>query len=175
MMRPSALTITGSGLLRELKTNAKVGIPILDLTSPPGKLTGDVVAIWDTGATGSVITQRIVDELAIQPISMAVVHGVSGPELSPVYLVDFYLPSGVGVRGLKVTLGKLPGADVLIGMDVITTGDFAVTNFGGKTVMSFRAPSQATFDFVKESTPRAERRGSPKVNQPNRPHQKRRR
>jgi hypothetical protein len=30
---------------------------------------------------------------------------------------------------------------VLIGMDIITRGDFTVTNFEGKTIMSFRMPS----------------------------------
>ena len=35
-------------------------------------------------------------------------------------------------------------------MDIITRGDFAVTNRGGKTTFSFRIPSQADIDFVKD-------------------------
>jgi hypothetical protein len=58
---------------------------------------------------------------------------------------------GVCVRGLNVTLGKLLGAEALIGMDVIVNGDFAVTNYGGKTKMSFRVPSLADIDFVRDS------------------------
>ena len=122
----------------------------LDWTKPPDKVT-EVDAIWDTGATGSVITQAVVDNLGIEPITMTMVHGVGSEELSPVFLVDFYLPMGVCVRGLNVTLGKLLGAEALIGMDVIVNGDFAVTNYGGKTKMSFRVPSLADIDFVRDS------------------------
>ena len=47
-------------------------------------------------------------------------------------------------------LGARVVIDVLIGMDIITLGDFAITNFGGKTVMSYRYPSVCTIDFAKE-------------------------
>jgi len=36
-------------------------------------------------------------------------------------------------------------------MDVISLGDFAVTNFNGKTMFSFRTPSMAEIDFTKHS------------------------
>ena len=39
---------------------------------------------------------------------------------------------------------------VLIGMDVIGMGDFAVSNFGDKTVFSFRIPSDKRTDYVAE-------------------------
>ena len=54
-------------------------------------------------------------------------------------------------RGLPVNLGRLSGeAEVLIGMDIINRGDFAVTNRDGRTKFSFRIPSQADIDFVAE-------------------------
>lgn len=34
-------------------------------------------------------------------------------------------------------------------MDIISKGDFAITNVDGKTVFSFRIPSVETIDFVK--------------------------
>jgi hypothetical protein len=49
-----------------------------------------------------------------------------------------------------VTKGDLGSTDVLIGMDVICKGDFALTHKGGKTVFSFRYPSIATIDFLRE-------------------------
>ena len=36
---------------------------------------------------------------------------------------------------------------MLIGMDIITLGDFAITNLNGQTVMSFRLPSSGRIDF----------------------------
>ena len=47
--------------------------------------------------------------------------------------------------------GAFDGFDVLIGMDIITKGDFAITNPDGTTKFSFRIPSQADIDFVRES------------------------
>jgi hypothetical protein len=146
-----ALTLTGATLLRELRSEIKVGSPLVSGQAVPPQMTGDVWAVWDTGATGSVITRAVVDELGIQPISMTVVHGVASQKITPVYLVDFYLPMGVIVGGLNVTLGQLFNADALIGMDVINHGDFVVTNRGGKTKMSFRMPSLAETDYVEET------------------------
>ena len=44
----------------------------------------------------------------------------------------------------------LGGADMLIGMDIITMGDFAITNFNGKTTFSFVTPAKRTIDYVEE-------------------------
>ena len=46
-------------------------------------------------------------------------------------------------------------ADVLVGMDIINTGDFAVTNLGGITKFSFRFPSLEHIDFVEQEESRA--------------------
>ncbi len=75
-------------------------------------------------------------------------HGV---QLSEVYLINILLPNNVGIGRVRVTKGLLAGnADVLIGMDVITLGDFAVTNQNGRTVFTFCIPSQRCLDFVDE-------------------------
>ncbi|NNN10151.1 MAG: hypothetical protein HKL85_13290 [Acidimicrobiaceae bacterium] len=124
----------------------------MDKSIGPNKQTADLIGIWDTGASGTMITQRVVDELEIKPIGRTEVHHAQGSDESPVFLVDLQLPMKVVIQGLTVTLGKLPpGVDVLIGMDVIGTGDFAVTNVGGMTTMSFRVPSQVKIDYVAES------------------------
>lgn len=57
---------------------------------------------------------------------------------------------GVGVAQLPVTGNDLGDVDMLIGMDVISKGDFAVTNVGGITTFSFRIPSQETIDYVAQ-------------------------
>ena len=38
---------------------------------------------------------------------------------------------------------------ILIGMDIISLGDFSVSNFNGKTQFTFRIPSQAHTDYVQ--------------------------
>ena len=42
------------------------------------------------------------------------------------------------------------GHEVIIGMDIISKGDLAITNFDGKTTITFREPSMETIDFVAE-------------------------
>ena len=108
-------------------------------------------AIWDTGATNSVITQHVIDTCGLKPTGMKEVHGVHGSALSETFLVNIRLPNGVGFANIDVTRGELLGGHLLIGMDIITRGDFSITNVG-KTVFSFRVPSVTTVDFVKEAT-----------------------
>ena len=63
------------------------------------------------------------------------------------FLVDILLPNEVLVKGVRVARAVLKDADVLIGMDIITLGDFAVTNVGGKTKFSFQFPSRIFIAF----------------------------
>lgn len=106
-------------------------------------------AIWDTGAMGSVVTQAVVDACGLKATGMMKVHGVHGAAETETFLVNMTLPNKTGFINVKVTKGILRDADVLIGMDIISRGDFAVTNYGGKTVFSFRCPSVETIDFNK--------------------------
>ena len=69
----------------------------------------------------------------------------------PAYMIDMHLPPSMRFPDLEVTLGELAGIDVLIGMDVIGCGDFAVTNHKSGTVFTFRTPSLARIDFVKQT------------------------
>ena len=108
-------------------------------------------AIWDTGATGSVITEKVVKELDLKPTGMVMVSTASDERPANTYIVNIWLPHKVVFGELKVTEGKLPGeTEVLIGMDIISSGDFAVTNYNDKTVFTFRSPSAERIDFVKK-------------------------
>jgi hypothetical protein len=53
---------------------------------------------------------------------------------------------------MRVTKGKLAaGSEMLVGMDVIGQGDFAVSNYEGRTCFSFRFPSAERIDFTGKS------------------------
>ena len=107
-------------------------------------------AIWDTGATGSVITKKIVQEFNLKPVGMVEVHTAGGTKIANTYLVNIWLPNRVVFYNLKVMEGKLSGQyEVLIGMDIISKGDFAITNYNNRTVFTFRIPSIECIDFVK--------------------------
>ena len=56
------------------------------------------------------------------------------------------------IQNVMVTAGKLGNdTDFLIGMDIITLGDFSVTNFEGKTTFSFRYPSCETINYAMQA------------------------
>ena len=118
-------------------------------------------AIWDTGATHTNVTTRVVKECGLVPTGVADVTGVHGTQRANIYLINVYLPNRVVVEGVgAVETPSLPEVDdVLIGMDIIGMGDFAVSNFQGRTVFSFRMPSQEEVDFAS----RPPRVGVPKV------------
>lgn len=108
--------------------------------------------IWDTGATNSCVSESLAKKLNLQSIQKALVQGVHGTEEVNVYLVDIILPNDKIKLTVPVTECKELSDDksicVLIGMDVITKGDFCITNAQGKTVMTFRVPSVETVDYV---------------------------
>jgi hypothetical protein len=109
-------------------------------------------AIWDTGATGCVITSAVVKACDLKPVGQQEVHGAyGGAVIRDTFLVNLVLPNHVPVQNITVVEGDLVGVDVLIGMDVITNGDFAITHADGKTVFTFRIPSCERIDYVKEA------------------------
>ena len=110
-------------------------------------------AIWDTGATNTVITAKVAKELGLKPSGVGTVQHAGGISNNVnTYLINVILPNKIRVLAVKVTEAVLPNnTEVLIGMDIITTGDFSITNVGGVTCFSFRIPSVKETDFVKEA------------------------
>lgn len=84
---------------------------------------------------------------------MATVRGVHGPKEVNVYFVNITLNNRNITLNAQVTecdeLSDDNSVGVLIGMNVITKGDFSITNFGGNTTMSFRVPSLQRIDYVQ--------------------------
>lgn len=121
-----------------------------EVTPEPSRI--EFKALWDTGATNSVITQNVVDACGLESdgFKEGVHHAFGTEENVPIYFVNFVLLNKVKVQGIPVTVGKMHGVDILIGMDIIGLGDFALTNMDGKTKFSFRIPSIADIDFVAE-------------------------
>lgn len=109
-------------------------------------------AIWDTGATASVISQQIIEACDLKPIGMTKVHGVHGIQESEIYLVNIFLPNKVMFPEVRVTKGSFPAGsgDMLIGMDIIAGGDFSFTNLNGNSMFSFRYPSAHHIDYVAQ-------------------------
>jgi len=109
-----------------------------------------VNSIWDTGASGSVITKAVAAQLGLAPTGMAQVSTANGMALQNTYTIDIMLPNRLVVQKIVATeVDSLAGGcGALIGMDIINLGDFSVTNHKGVTCMSFRIPSSHEIDYV---------------------------
>lgn len=121
-------------------------------SDPPEKVVWKrFLAVWDTGATNTVITARVAQDCDLKPTGMTQIYHAGGKTITHTCLVNIRLLNRVEVYQLRVTQGSIGGqADVLIGMDIIGQGDFAVSNKDHKTVFSFRMPSVERIDFVKQ-------------------------
>ena len=152
MPSPKAFTLKSTiGLLNALVTKVDVAIAFDPLTTNPHPQTIEYKGLWDTGATGTVVTKKVVDDLGLKQVGIVKVFHADGECLQPVYLVNVMLPHKVGFQYIRVTEGKLNGFDVLIGMDIISQGDFVITNSNKNTTFSFRTPSCECIDFVEET------------------------
>ncbi|MCK5145649.1 retroviral-like aspartic protease family protein [bacterium] len=106
------------------------------------------LAIWDTGATNTVVTQRVAEQCGLHPTAMTQVSTAGGVVDANIYLVNVGLPNKLGIPNVRVTEGQIGnGIDLLIGMDIIGLGDMAISNFEDKTTFTFRIPSIEVFDF----------------------------
>src|ERR1022692_993132 len=122
--------------------------------TPPAAPLGGIKykALYDTGATHSAVSPKVVRDLKLPSIGATNV-GVGGGTLTTTsHLVNIGFPNHVMFGMVRVTAVTLfyRDIDVIIGMDIITQGDFAVTNYKGKTTFSFCCPSRREIDFVAE-------------------------
>ena len=148
-----AFNVAYNGLVNVLVSDIGISSPFQG-PPPPNITQKQYKAIWDTGATNSVVTRAIVNDCGFQPTGVTTVKTAAGERLANTFLVAIWLPNHICIPSLRVTEGVIGGGiEVLIGMDIIIRGDFAVTNTEGKTNFTFRMPSLRCIDFVKESSP----------------------
>ena len=111
-----------------------------------------VWALWDTGATRSCFCSPVLEQLNLPPIGTTKFGHAGGSDQCFEYLVNIFLPNNVCIIATPVMgLSSLNGNfKAIIGMDIISNGDFAITNSDGQTTVSFRIPSTRKVDFAFE-------------------------
>jgi hypothetical protein len=152
-MNTQAFTLSSKRLLHEIITlvSMRQSMALCKTYNLPCQ-TMNVKALWDTGASGSCISGGLAKRLGLKPVDMCSVNGVNGTHKSAVYLLDILLPSDVSIVQVRVSEFVDNGAfEIIIGMDIITLGDFAISNKDNTTTVSFRTPPDNTpIDFVKQ-------------------------
>ncbi len=84
------------------------------------------------------------------PVQTAFFTTANGRCEMPLYMVDMILPNGYEIKDVMVSGLNLSICGSLVGMDIITRGDFHLTN-NGNTVFKFAIPPEAK-DATKPSS-----------------------
>ncbi len=147
-----SFTIEHDRRVRRIVTDIEIFIAF-DPKSPPTDLIPyKTKALWDTGASSSVISKKTAEEMKLIPTGTTQMSHAGGTGTVNTYTVNIMLPNKVGFPCISVAQCSDEFGDfgAIIGMDLITVGDFAITNFP-HTVMTFRHPSVQKINFVEDT------------------------
>lgn len=141
-----ALTYQYTGVTRQLITP----VSLYPVSAPAG--TGGIVtnALWDTGASFSAISLHVAEQLKLVPTDRLDVAGVHNTVEVGAGLITVELPNLVIKKDIQVVICNLgSGIGMLLGMDIIMLGDFAISNGTGHSLFSFAIPPfKNTMDFL---------------------------
>jgi predicted aspartyl protease len=111
-----------------------------------------VKAMVDTGATISAITSRMITRMGLKPSYEDKFSYAKGNDVSKIYIFDVIFPGGKVFKNIEaLEIDEDGHGDFLIGMNIISQGDIALTSVGGKSAFSFRVPpAEKYIDFEKD-------------------------
>ena len=133
----SAFSTSYAGIVRALVSEIGIVTGVSASTTEVVKCK----ALWDTGAVYSVISRQFAKKLGLASFDSGRAYTAQGSYDTSVYLLDILLPNKMIVQDLRVSDGEFQDFDFLLGMDVISLGDFTVTNKDA-TRFAFRIPSE---------------------------------
>jgi hypothetical protein len=151
-MKYQALTLKAPGIIRSIL------IPVVASQSKTlcdkfkrKKTEADVLALIDTEATNTSISNKLAASLGLKVIEQCEVEAAGGIHIANIYMIDVLLRDMVEFLNIRsaefIANDKF---DIIIGMDILTKGDLAITNHDNRTVLSFRVPpDMAHIDFVE--------------------------
>jgi predicted aspartyl protease len=132
----ASLTYKYDGLVDAIFTPVELFCDVYD--ESPGCLTN---ALWDTGAMLSVISPEIVTKLNLDVVDTIQIAGINGDSTAEVAIVSIRFPNGALIKDVRVVICKMaPNNEMIIGMDVITQMDIAITNGNNQTQFDFVTP-----------------------------------
>ncbi|MES2388682.1 MAG: retropepsin-like aspartic protease [Bacteroidota bacterium] len=111
-----------------------------------------IYALWDTGASHSSISRSLAEKMKLPEMGNSNVLTSAGIQERTDYSINFYLhvPNLMFPALTVSAFNGVTAFDMIIGMDIINKGDFAVTHRYNNTVMSFNLPSVNHIDFEKK-------------------------
>jgi predicted aspartyl protease len=123
------------------------------ITNPETGMAADFNAIIDTGANYLSISERVVDKLHLGSLGGVLTSSAAGKTLRDEYEASLTIPAGengiVFTNLRAIDFDSTPTIDVLIGMNVLRSGDLAMTkDSAGNTLLSFRQPHGPCVDYT---------------------------
>ncbi len=98
-------------------------------------------AVWDTGATGSMISASMAKKLGLLPVGTTQISGVHGVNNAKLYCVDMVFEKGFCIPKVKVAeAADTGGFELLVGMDIINKGIMLIDGSRGKLAVRFQYP-----------------------------------
>jgi hypothetical protein len=138
-----AFTLEYEGLTNEISTPVRLE-PIYTTDKSLTGTQTEIEALWDTGAAMTCVKPSLRDRLKLRQSELVepiIMSGIGGDVEADGTLVSIWLAPNFEIELCPVYIADFPGdEELLIGMDIIGMGDFAVCNADGKTSFSFAVP-----------------------------------
>ena len=99
----------------------------------------DGIALWDTGASMTHISHKVVDMMGLYSHRQSSTLSHHGEDQVDNYLISLMLPNNYFVDDLEVLVGDYTplNVDVVIGLDIISLGEFKMDYTGESPVFTF--------------------------------------
>ena len=128
--------------LEEREHQHEIKTPIMVVNAE----TNDYVkcdAIWDTGATSSMIAASVASQLQLRPCGSTTIAGVHGVHDANCYIVNIKFNNGIVIRDIKVSeASNTGGFGLLVGMDIIGRGILYINGLDDCLAVRFDIPVQ---------------------------------
>ena len=99
-------------------------------------------AMWDTGSNATILSTKLVSELSPDHFGQGGMTGIGGQSEGDTYLLHVSLPTGDIIIYQEVYEANLGDYDAIIGMDIITRGNFHLDCIKDETLFSFELPNE---------------------------------
>lgn len=104
-----------------------------------------ITVLWDTGSNHTLISKEYIEDAGLNPNMRSKIATVNGEVNSEIYQVSIKIKE-IG-HIFEMAIQAIPnihkyGIDMLIGMDIISQGDFSLTHKNGELYFSFKYPSE---------------------------------
>ena len=100
-----------------------------------------VLAAWDTGAERSMISKSLAAKLNVRRIGKMSMMSVNSPQIVDTCFVNVHLFDGSDIPVFAGIQDEDERQDLLIGMDIISMGNFSIESIGFETSLLFKLPN----------------------------------